>query len=81
MRLRTATARLAEQQRCAHITTLSQQQLLLMLLLLQVVYFKTNRKFIHEYPNLRGYVQVRQQALMGHRIRTAALSGAQIAPK
>lgn len=22
-----------------------------------VVYFKTNRRFIHEYPNLRGYVQ------------------------
>lgn len=23
-----------------------------------VVYFKTNQRFIHQYPNLRGYVQV-----------------------
>jgi hypothetical protein len=47
----------------------AQQLVLVLLLLLQVVYFKTNRKFIHEYPNLRGYVQVRQQALSGQAAR------------
>jgi hypothetical protein len=42
--------------------------LLLLLLLLQVVYFKTNRKFIHEYPNLRGYVQVRSSSAMNRKV-------------
>ncbi|KAL4444882.1 hypothetical protein ABPG77_003932 [Micractinium sp. CCAP 211/92] len=38
-----------------------------------VVYFKTNRRFIHEYPNLRGYVQDLYQTPGGTRPAAACL--------